>query len=190
MRLPSLRIVGRLAVLTGIAACLAYLLIPYHDPAFYLFHNFGGADTAESYSSGRISLWLETYSKWREAPWFGWGSGSTFWEVYVGWPHTQPHNFVLQFLINWGLVGACGALWLLGRATVAAHRRALAQPAVWPVNIGLYSLLVMALLEGMLHYPRFIMLIMALYAIIFRITEPDAEPGCTPMARSSSKQLT
>lgn len=37
-----------------------------------------------------------------------------------------------------------------------------------PLLAGLYSLLVMGLLEGMLHYPRFITLKMMLFAIIFR----------------------
>ncbi len=165
--LPSLRVVGRLSMLTGIAACIAFLLIPYGDNSFYLFSMGDSFGTADQISSGRAEMWAITYNKWLEAPWFGWGSGSTFWEAhFVGWRHTQPHNFVVQFLISWGIVGAAGAFWLLARAVVAAQRIALAQPQTLPLLTGLYALLLMACLEGMLHYPRFIMLIMLCLAVI------------------------
>lgn len=177
-QMPSLRLFGRLSMLTGAAALLAFALIPYGNPSFFLFEylDSGVVGDTEQISGGRLSLWIGTYDKWLEAPWFGWGSGSTFWEVYVeNWTHTQPHNFVLQFLISWGIVGAVGAIWLVVRTTVAAHCRVIANPQMWPLLAGLYSLLVMALLEGMLHYPRFIMLIMVLYALIFRFTEREPE---------------
>jgi exopolysaccharide production protein ExoQ len=180
-RLPSIRMIGRLSILTGVAASLAFALIPYGDPSFLLFEYWDSnaaqnvVTNADQISSGRMSLWHGTYTKWLEAPWFGWGSGSTFWEVFeLNWRHTQPHNFILQFLISWGIVGAAGALWLLARVTISAHNRVLANPELWPLLVGVYSLLVMAMLEGMLHYPRFIMLIMALYALIFRLSNRSA----------------
>jgi exopolysaccharide production protein ExoQ len=173
---PSLRVIGRLCILTGIAACLAWLLIPYNDQNFFLFAVDDSYATSNQLTSGRIEMWIATYHKWLQAPWFGWGSGSTFWEVRaLGWTHTQPHNFVLQFLISWGVVGACGAFWLLGRAVIGAHRRTLATPELWPMLTGLYALLVMACLEGMLHYPRFIMLIVVLLAVIYRFGSTEAE---------------
>ena len=172
-KIPSLRVIGRLSILTGIAASLAFLLIPYGDANFYLFAPEDSLRDASELGGGRWQLWVATFSKWLESPWFGWGSGSTFWEVRIGWPHTQPHNFVLQFLLSWGLVGACSAIWLLGRTVVEAHRRTLAHPELWPLLAGLYALLMMACVEGMLHYPRFIMLIAALLAIIFRLGSPD-----------------
>lgn len=170
--------IGRLSLLTGAAALLAFMLIPYGNASFLLFEYWDSnvaqnvAVNADQISSGRMSLWYGTYSKWLEAPWFGWGSGSTFWEVFeLNWRHTQPHNFILQFLISWGIVGAAGALWLLARVTISAHKQVLANTELWPLLAGIYSLLVMAMLEGMLHYPRFIMLIMALYALIFRLSD-------------------
>ncbi|MEP7348752.1 MAG: O-antigen ligase family protein [Sphingorhabdus sp.] len=175
-QMPSLRMFGRLSMTTGAAAFLALALIPYGNTAFLLFEYWdtNPIANADQISSGRLSLWGGTYEKWLEAPWFGWGSGSTFWEVFeLNWTHTQPHNFILQFLISWGLVGAVGAIWLLARTTAAAHRRVMANTHTWPLLVGLYSLLVMALLEGMLHYPRFIMLIMALLALILRLTSDE-----------------
>jgi exopolysaccharide production protein ExoQ len=172
---PSLRTVGRLSILTGISAILAYLSLPRGDEAFTLFSIADRYGSVDEVTSLRGTLWSLTYDEWMKAPWFGWGSGATFWQVpFPNWHHTQPHNFVLQFLISWGLVGAAGAFWLLGRALFAVHCKTLAQPRCWPLLVGLYSLLIMACLEGMLHYPRFIMLIMVLFAMIFSITAQPA----------------
>jgi exopolysaccharide production protein ExoQ len=168
--LPSLRTIGRLSILTGIGATIAYLLIPYGSGEFMMISPSDGYVNADQVMSGRKTLWAATYAEWLKAPWFGWGSGSTFWQVQVpNWQHTQPHNFVLQFLVSWGVVGASGAFWLLGRATVAVHRGVVARPHAWPLLVGLYSLIIMSCVEGMLHYPRFVMLIMLLFAALFTI---------------------
>lgn len=164
-RLPTLRAIGIVAILTGAAATAAWPLIPYDDPAFHLFAG-RVAENADDVASGRLAMWIATYDRWLASPLWGWGSGSTFWEVFVDWSHTQPHNAVLQFLISWGVIGATGALWLLARAINSSHRQTVRYPALQPMLAVLYTLLGMSLLEGMLHYPRFIMLIMALFAII------------------------
>ena len=171
--MPNIRTIGRLAILTGLGATIAYVLVPSGDPTFQLFSSSDGYRTVDQITSLRGTLWSLTYAEWLKAPWFGWGSGSTFWQVpFPNWHHTQPHNFVLQFLVSWGIVGASGALWLLGRGVVAVHQRAKAHPLAWPLVTGLDALLIMAGLEGMLHYPRFIMLIMVLFAMIFSVTTP------------------
>jgi len=174
-RMPSLRTIGRLCIITGLAATIAFLLLPPGEEVFRLFSSTDRYGSVDEATSLRGTLWSLTYAEWLKAPWFGWGSGATFWQVpFPNWHHTQPHNFVLQFLVSWGLVGASGAFWLLGRALIAVHRTARARPDVWPLVGGLYTLLIMACLEGMLHYPRFIMLIMVLFAAIFAIRDDGA----------------
>lgn len=171
-KLPTVRALGILSILTVAAVAASWPLLPADDPAFQLFRINGyGADHVDNMNqvaSGRMVLWAATWDRWLDSPLFGWGTGSVFWEVYVDWNHTQPHNVVLQFLISWGLVGAAGALWLLGRAVVTAQRTAQRQPDLHPPLAMLYTLLLMSLVEGMLHYPRFIMLIMILFAVILR----------------------
>lgn len=163
-RLPSFAAIGRAAILTGIALVAAYVLLP-EDPTFRLFH-LDDYSTLRNASAGRDGLWEQTFRRWLESPWFGWGTGSTFWEVYIGWPHTQPHNAVLQFLISWGVVGASGALYLLGRAILRVHAPGMSDPDLRPLLAVLYALLFQSLLEGMLHYPRFINAIFFLFALI------------------------
>ncbi len=164
-KLPSIHAIGVTAMLTGAAMTAAWVLLPYDDPSFLLFAP-ADAVTASSMSGGRLDLWAATFQKWQTAPLLGLGSGSTFWEVYVGWPHTQPHNALLQFLISWGIVGAAAALWLLGRAITTVHSVAVRSASLLPMIAILYALLIMSLLEGMLHYPRFIMLIIVIIAAI------------------------
>lgn len=164
-KLPSFRAIGIAAMLTGAAATVAWLLLPYNDATFLLFSQSDAA-SAGAMSGGRVDLWTATFDKWRDSSIFGWGSGSTFWEVYVGWPHTQPHNAVLQFLISWGVIGTIPALWLLTRASVAAYLVTLRDKSLLPFEAMICSLLTMSMLEGMLHYPRFIMLIFVMIAAI------------------------
>jgi O-antigen ligase len=164
-RWPTRARLVRVAMLSVLALGLALSLLP-DNPDFYLY---AASDTqsANAVSGGRFAIWHATFERWLDAPLFGWGSGSTFWEVYVDWTHTQPHNVVLQFLISWGVVGAAGGLWLLARAIVATHRTGMDDPRLLPLTGMLYSLLFMSLLEGMLHYPRFIMMIAVGFAILF-----------------------
>jgi exopolysaccharide production protein ExoQ len=176
-KLPSLHTLGRLSILTGSSAIIAYLLIPYNQPEFMLIGSASEFSSISAAGTGRVELWTQTLQRWLEAPMFGWGSGSTFWEVFAGWRHTQPHNFLFQFLISWGIVGTIGAVWLLGRAVVAAHSVvSRSQPELWPLLTCTYALLAMACLEGMLHYPRFVMLIVALLAIILKLCSKLDQP--------------
>lgn len=164
-RLPDRRPAVLVGGLSAAALACALLLAPAGQPDFMLY-SFGDGASANAATGGRLVLWRATLARWLEAPLFGWGSGSTFWEVYVGWSHTQPHNVVLQFLISWGLVGAAGGLWLLVRAIGAMHRFGMSDDGLRPLAGLLYALLFQSLLEGMLHYPRFIMVIMVGFAVI------------------------
>ncbi|HEU0042950.1 O-antigen ligase family protein [Sphingomonas sp.] len=168
-RLPDARAIVRVGSLSALAMLGAIMF----DPGLAEFTLFGRSDVhdASALASGRLELWHDTFMRWRDAPVFGWGSGSTFWEVYTGWSHTQPHNVVLQFLISWGLVGAAGGLWLLGRAIGATHRTGMKDDALRPLTGTLYALLIMSLLEGMLYYPRFIMLVMIGFGVLFAARE-------------------
>lgn len=172
-RLPERGRLLRVGALSVAALAGAMLLLP-HDAVFLLYDSADGA-SANVATGGRLAIWQATFDRWLDAPLFGWGSGSTFWEVYVGWTHTQPHNAVLQFLISWGVVGAAGGLWLLGRAIAATHRTGMADAALRPLTAMLYALLFMSLLEGMLYYPRFIMMIAAGFATLFAAREGGSE---------------
>lgn len=163
-RLPRLPAIGLVAALGALALAVS-LALPQPSWEFSLFAREWGS--ADGVSSGRLTIWLAAIEAWLRAPVFGLGSASMFWEVKVlDWSHTQPHNVVIQYLLNWGIVGAAGGLWILGRTIAAVHPHASGEAALRPLSGVLYSLLFMSLLEGMLHYPRFIIAIAAGFAIV------------------------
>lgn len=168
-RLPDAAALLRAVGFSALAMLGAVIFSP-DLPEFMLFVQ-GDIQSSDAMAAGRLELWHDTFFRWLASPIFGWGSGSTFWEVNIGWAHTQPHNTILLFLISWGIVGAGGGLWLLGRSIVATHRVGMNDPTLRPLVGTLYSLLVMSLLEGMLYYPRFIMLIMIIFAMLFAARE-------------------
>jgi exopolysaccharide production protein ExoQ len=169
-RLPNAAALLRTGGLSALAMLGAVVFSP-GLPEFKLFVQ-DDIQSADAMATGRFELWHDTFFRWLASPIFGWGSGSTFWEVNIGgWTHTQPHNTILLFLISWGVVGAVGGLWLLIRAIVATHRTGMDDARLRPFTGMLYSLLFMSLLEGMLYYPRFIMLVMIIFAVLFAARE-------------------
>ena len=172
-RLPSAAALLRTGGLSALAMLGAVIFSP-GLPEFMLFVQ-DDIQSADAMAAGRLELWHDTFFRWLASPIFGWGSGSTFWEVNIGWAHTQPHNTIFLFLISWGVVGTVGGLWLLGRSIVATHRIGMDDAILRPLTGTLYSLLVMSLLEGMLYYPRFIMLVMIAFAALFAARQRQAE---------------
>lgn len=168
-RLPHWRRIAMAALLTGVACLLAIALLP-DDPVFRLF-------SAEELRSGskmtrtRWLMWGRAAELWLRSPWLGLGTGSIFWEYSPGFAPfifpTQPHNVVLQFLMSWGLIGTLPALWVLLRIIRAVHRAGRDTPELHIFMAMLYALLFQSLLEGMLHYPRFIVSIIVLSALMY-----------------------
>lgn len=76
----------------------------------------------ESSSGIRLALWEIGYDMWKEAPWLGHGRrfaaeemGRRMVEIYgIDRSFTHFHNFVLQALVQNGLLGLAGLLALLG----------------------------------------------------------------------------
>ena len=158
-------------------AALAVLLQPYGHPAFTFFDAFNPNvnTSADSFSSGRLSFWRAALDTARHYPLFGAGAGSCWWAVHApGQHHVQPHNAVVQFLLNWGVIPTLPALALLAGGTWTAHRRARAERALLPFVLMLDCLLVMGLLDGLLHVAQFVMLIVACLAICLA---PRGTPG-------------
>ncbi len=62
------------------------------------------AEGADEVASGRIALWLSAWTSVKGHLWFGLGP-----QAYVFMPNhifgIQPHSMVMQFLVEWGLLG-------------------------------------------------------------------------------------
>lgn len=71
---------------------------------FRVYDSFS-EEKIEAISSGRASLWIEALNTLNaKSIWFGHGAES-FYLLGVRDYHIQPHNFIIQFLMEWGIIG-------------------------------------------------------------------------------------
>lgn len=169
---PRLRVVVKVVACLLVAAIAATRLLPA-DPVFALYDpaDYVSGDSA---MSGRLELWAATWHAFLTVPLFGAGAGSNSWMMPAGiFHHVQPHNAVLQFLLNWGAIAAVSALSLLAIATWRAHQITVRNRALLPILAMLYCLLVMAFFDGILHFARETMMVMMCFGIIFRAGRED-----------------
>jgi hypothetical protein len=162
-----------------VAAVSATLLQPYDHPSFTFFDLLDPQVNAsvDAISSLRLTFWTRSLAIVRDYPLFGTGAGSSWWLITLGTArHVQPHNVLVQFLLNWGLVPTIPALALLGGAVVRAHTRVRRERALLPLLMMLDSLLVIGLFDGMFHFAQFIMLIVGTLALCLA-PAPAAELG-------------
>lgn len=124
-----------------------------------LFHG-GKPDDIDDLSSGRVALWLSVLPRLLDSPWLGVGPDNYGFLADKPAMPTQPHSFVLQALLDWGLpgggllllamIGLC--LWLAG---FFWRRRAAMLPVAPLVVFGVWvAIFVYGLIDGTLyHYP-------------------------------------
>lgn len=161
----SRAIYTRLPLYLLAAGCVALVMPPYGNSAFTLLR-IGGTESLDAVSSGRLALWENALRVAADYPLLGSGAGSNWWLVPVnGFYHVQPHNAVVQFLLNWGLIPTIPALMLLVGATWHAHRNLRHRPEILPAILMLDCLLTMSMFDGMLHFAQFIMLVVGCLAI-------------------------
>jgi O-antigen ligase len=63
-------------------------------------------EVADTFTSGRMLVWSEAINAIKLSPLIGLGPNASIFFVKAPYAHDQPHNFILQFLIEWGIIGA------------------------------------------------------------------------------------
>ena len=122
---------------------------------------------AEDVTSGRLVVWNSTIEAIKDAPLIGHGSGTFRANMSrtKGYHYNHPHNFILQFIYDWGFLGGGIAaifvmlfglkLLLLPSATIVPKATA----------IGAFSAITsVALIDGTLFYPLPMIIALALIA--------------------------
>ncbi len=172
---PSAAVTARLILCLIVSAVLATALLPYDDPYFRLIEpkDFGSGNAA---SGGRLNLWHAAVSAIQAYPLFGAGDGALPMLVPEGvFPHMHPHNVVLQFLLNWGVIAGTAGLYLIARAAWRAHLVVWSRPWLMPVLMMLDTLLIMALFDGILYFSQFVVIALIGFASI--LASGRAEPS-------------
>jgi O-antigen ligase len=155
---------------------LGFIHIPPDDDVQVLrFFSPAKQVGARRFDSGRLAMWKATIDAIEERPFFGHGESqfrNNDRKISFGYNH--PHNSILQFLYQWGLVGGGLLLMLFGYAWARVVGVARRHP-----DIGLPALLVttslfgMSLIEGSFYHSWPVM--MTVFAISVALAA-DAPP--------------
>jgi O-antigen ligase len=107
------------------------------------------------YTSGRWEIWSETFRRFLDRPWIGHGEGQArhgIETLYGGFNH--PHNSILQFLYQWGLVGTIALACLVWRALRNTRSAIATEPQIaLPAMAIFWSLAAFSLFEGSFYHP-------------------------------------
>ena len=164
----------RFWIKAGAAMLVGATLITWLMPAS------AAGSPARAGSSGRLMLWAETLRVAVHQPMLGHGMGANWWLVKLeGFAHVQPHNALIEFFMNWGVVPSAALIVLLTTACRHAYQAARDTLALLPFLMTVVYLLAASMFDGMLHFSEFLMLLAILLGIVLGTTvrHPDPDPG-------------
>ncbi|WP_373473250.1 O-antigen ligase family protein [Sphingorhabdus lacus] len=149
----------------GLAASLP---LPNPAPEFGLVR-MASSLSQDELGSGRSFVWKSTITEIKKSPWIGHGSGSfkqNMQSIY-DFNFNQPHQFVLQYIYDWGLFGggAAGLLLLLLFLSSLGRAREVNDAAAYAAITALCTVAVIGMIDGALYYPFSIVIAAAVVAI-------------------------
>ncbi len=163
-------------VATWIVSLVVALAIPAPADGFGM-SRVKTSMSAEDATSGRIEIWKSTIKAINEAPVIGHGSATYRFNMMKtnGYPYNHPHNFVLQFSYDWGILGGGLALFLLASLAVRTisllpkmePQKALAIGACGGISA-------MASIDGALFYPLPMAIAIALIAPAYAMNKSQS----------------
>lgn len=144
------------------------------------------AQSADSLTSGRLQLWADTLHAVIRRPWFGYGQGQFPHVVYSQGLFNQPHNILLQLLLDLGVVGTALALALAGFVLMRCRASfSSAAPGQVPAVLVAAAVFTMALYDGTLFYSYPTMMFVFALALLIGSNVDDADPVRVDPAPSS-----
>lgn len=182
---------GLVTLALAVAIPASYLLVPHEAWGFDRIIDRSFSDNSEDYTSGRLTIWMETSSAILQNPLLGHGEGQFRSQIEAaGNGLNHPHNALLQFLYQWGLAGTLALAAMLS-ATARRLRSALAEGrsdtelAAVGALVGLLST---AMLEGALYHVYPVMIVVLCMAILNAAASTKlSAPAPTRMATQSAR---
>ena len=165
--------IGILAA-TMIVAVLATIPLPTPNPSYGVMRMINASDVRQSsdISSSRTIVWQHTIEEIAQAPLLGHGAGRFLGNMDAKYRYDldNPHNFILQFGYDWGILGLAVALLLLILGSVRLFKLPTISPlATFCAVSGLMLMLSIGMLEGMFYHPLKMLLASALIAPAFAL---------------------
>lgn len=116
------------------------------------------ANTTDDLSSGRLTIWQDALFALSAHPWFGIGPNEFAVSIGRKYNILQPHNFLIQSLLSWGIPGAACSWILLSKLVAQGWQQSkyqLAHPEFYFHGLAFYGallLIFMSLLDGTLYH--------------------------------------
>lgn len=155
-----------------------------------LFHRFEGGIERAAYVADRLQIWLQAVSAILRQPAFGYGPEGYILSGCCNSAVAQPHNFVLQFLLEFGFVGCA----LLGALCIVAWRESTvdregfgrngwphASPDLRIVTSIVVAFLAYAMIDGLLYHAIALVHFALLAALFLGAIRGRADPGFSPL---------
>lgn len=160
-------------LLAIVGGCLLSQLIPTpNHRAFNAIMRIedGKSDDFDRLSSGRTELWGDALTMIPERPLFGHGGNQFRLLAPAARKNSNhPHNSVIQFIFDWGLIGAGAFMCLLTMLCLRIVSVARSNPeCCLPFSLAAISIVVFSIIDGLFYYnlPIILFLTSALYVLI------------------------
>lgn len=155
-------------------AVLVTIPLPVPNPSYGVIRMIVASDVRQSsdISSSRTIVWQRTIAEIAKAPIIGHGAGRFLGNMDAKYRYDldNPHNFILQFGYDWGILGLAVALLLLILGSVRLFKLPIISPlATFCAVSGLMLMLSIGMLEGMFYHPLKMLLASALIAPAFAL---------------------
>ncbi|MCD6673285.1 MAG: hypothetical protein LT106_10555 [Burkholderiaceae bacterium] len=154
-----------------------------------LFYRFGEGIGRAAYVADRLEIWVQAFSAVLRRPAFGYGPEGYIFSACCNSVVAQPHNFVLQFLLEFGFVGCtlfvglCIVVWqeCVGTSALTRKRWSNMPPDLVVLTSAVLAFLAYALIDGLLYHAialvHFALLVVLFVGAMRGSRGPDTSPS-------------
>ncbi|MCD6681120.1 MAG: O-antigen ligase family protein [Burkholderiaceae bacterium] len=154
-----------------------------------LFYRFGEGIGRAAYVADRLEIWMQAFNAILRRPAFGYGPEGYIFSACCNSAVAQPHNFVLQFLLEFGFVGCalfaklCIVVWQeCGGGSESTRKRwSNMPPGLVVLTSAVLAFLAYALIDGLLYHAialvHFALLVVLFVGATRGTCRPDKSPS-------------
>lgn len=157
-RRAIIQLYGRLAAITPLAMLLSLIWVPDHrmwglKRILRIAGENLGNPTADVITTNRTLLWREAIELIKQKPIFGYGEAEFVALAPSAYNYfVHPHNFILQFMVSWGIAGFVLATIAIATGLYLGVKAARFQdPVALPAYLGAVTLLIFGLIDSTLY---------------------------------------
>lgn len=129
-------------------------------------------------TTGRSQIWLDALQASWQHPWFGRGMDGYRTSGCCLRGTVQPHNTLVQWLMEYGVIGTLAVLWalwrIIGKRLVPALRQGSANAGQAALLSVIAGLLVFGLVDGVFYHAVPLLVFSILCALLYRTTRERA----------------